>query len=347
MPDITVTPELASIIKRERSNVTPRLSAKDLSTDIGKSETYISTLERGNIKKIDEDTFIQIFKKIKNVSEKEFNKYLENIFKDGLATRELTDEEKDNQKWMYQLNYIIRKIPIPQSVVDFINESLNELQKTTIDLTNKINENTYCKNKENYEDNKLYVSNNGGWSYKFNLSNDIITRILSRETKSINYIKMLGIIYNIFLLKGEDDSTASEYAREFLQKHKFYDLEEITDARQQQKHKESNTTTSDFSFELPKYELEFDDSLNNISKYINRLRDLKIDLAYSVVRTAEDNLTQYNKDGFIDILYTIPFGKLLNDCSKEQKQEFLNRLFDLIKETKEKASINNTTKDPD
>jgi len=109
MPDISVTLELASIIKRERTNVTPRLSAKDLSKDIGKSETYISTLERGNIKKIDEDTFIQIFKKIKNGSEKEFSDYLNSILNEGLASIELTDEELDKQKWMYQLNYIIRK----------------------------------------------------------------------------------------------------------------------------------------------------------------------------------------------------------------------------------------------
>ncbi|UYZ34182.1 hypothetical protein OD350_18225 [Clostridium beijerinckii] len=345
MPDITVTPELASIIKRERSNVTPRLSAKDLSKDIGKSETYISTLERGNIKNIEQETFVKIFEKIKNGSDDEFSDYLNNILNESLATIKYSKEELEKQKWMKQISLVIRKIPIHPSIVAFIKTSLDELEKTDIDLTNKINENTYFDDKDKYEDNTLYVLDSG-WAYKFNISTDIVSKIITRKTKSTNYITMLGIIYNIFLLKGEDDKTASKHAKEFLQKNEFYNLDEIIEARQKQKETNNTNTNSDTSFVVPKYELEFDDSLKNISKYIAKLRDLNIDLAYSVIRTVEDNLTQYNKDHFIDQFYTIPFGKLLNDCSKEQKQEFLNRLFDLIKEIKEKASINNS-KDTD
>ncbi|NFF21941.1 helix-turn-helix domain-containing protein [Clostridium botulinum] len=342
MPDIIVTSELASIIKRERTNVTPRLSAKDLSKYIGKSETYISTLERGNIKNIDEDTFIQIFKKINNCSDKEFNDYLNNILNEGLSSIELTEEELENQKWMYQLNLIIRQIPIPTSVVAFIKNSLTELDKTYIDLTNKINENTYLDNKENYEDNKLYILKNQRSAYKFNINNNIINKILNRDIKSTNYITMLGIIYNIFLLKGDGDKVASNYAKDFLLKHKFYNLEQILEARHQHAKKEINTSSSDFSFKLPKYELEFEQSLKSISNYIERLRDIKVNLAYSVVRTVEENLLQYNKDGFVDMIYTIPFGKLLKDCTQEQKQEFLDNIFRLIKDTLDKNESDQT-----
>lgn len=55
-----VTPELASIIKSTR--IVNNVTAKSVAEHIGKSQSYISKLEKGGIKSIEENELISIFK---------------------------------------------------------------------------------------------------------------------------------------------------------------------------------------------------------------------------------------------------------------------------------------------
>jgi len=342
--DIKITEKLASIIKTER--LKKKLSAKDLSKYIDKSDSYISTLERNKIDYIKEDLLFKIFEKISNSSDKELNEYINNILADTFLDFKLNDKELKKQEWMLQLGLVIRKIPIPKSIIEFINESLIDFNKSELDLTRKINENTYFTDQENYETNKLYVQNDGSWAYRFKLEDNIITDILNKTNRTTNYITMLGIIYNIYLFKGEDNSNAQIKADLFLKEHKFYDLKQIIKVRQQHLNKEINKidTNSDFSFELPKYEMAFDEALTKIKKYINQLRDINIDSAYSIVKAVESNIDN-DSGGFMNVIYSIPFSKLLKDCTKEQKQEFLSNLSKLIASTIEKNKSNSNQED--
>lgn len=340
MPDITITSNLASIIKEERKKA--NISAKDLSNYLNKSDAYISTLERGNIKKIDEDTFINIFRKIRDCSNEDANKFLSESITNGLTSINYDEKELAKQTWLLKLNYVIREIPIPKIIVDFINESLVELNKTPDDLTEQINKNQYFDKKENFESNKIYLHPDG-WSYKFNLDPTIIKSILSKKTTSINYITMLGIIYNIYLLKGEDNKNASNLAKDFLKSNKFYTLVEISTARKQHAKKQEITNPDEYSFELPKYEEDIDNSLESIKKYIYKLRDLKVDTAFRVVKTTEANL-KYDA-GFMTVIYTIPFANLFKDLNKEEKQIFLNDLSKLIDKTVNNSKKNLTNDD--
>lgn len=338
MADVKITEKLASIIKTERQK--KKISAKDLSSYIGKSASYISTLERNKIDYIKEDLLYKIFEKISNSSQSGLDDYIENILADAFLEFKLNDKELKKQEWMLQLSLVIREIPISMKIVEFIKESLSELNKTEIDLTRKINENTYCDDQENYEFNKLYVENDGRWSYRFKIDDDLIENILNKKIRVINYVTMLGIIYNIYLLKGESDHDAQDKADDFLKSRKFYNLRQIVTARQQSLNKEINQISSgEYSFELPKYEEEFDKSLKEIRNYISQLRDMKIDTAFTIVKTTESNIKI--DPGFMNVIYSIPFGKLFKDSSKEQKQKFLTSLSKLIKDTLEKNEPQN------
>ncbi|WP_252238559.1 helix-turn-helix transcriptional regulator [Clostridium sp. VAP51] len=340
MADIKVTEKLASIIKEERQK--KKISAKDLSKYIGKSDSYISTLERNKIDYIKEDLLYEIFEKISNSSNKELEKYINGILADTFLSFKLNDSELKKQQWVLQLSLIVRQIPIPGKIISFITTTLDELNKTPVDLVRKINDNTYLEDKSDLEPNKLYVKQNGSWSYKFKIDDTLILGILNKSIKTSNYISMLGIIYNLYLFKGEDDTVAKNKADDFLKSNKFYDLKQIVKARQQHLNKEINNQISDeYSFELPKYEEEFDKSLKEIKKYINQLRDMKVDTAFTIVKTTESNLKI--DAGFMNIIYSIPFGELFKKFTKEQKQEFLSDLSRLIKDTVEK---NKTSQSP-
>lgn len=334
MADIRITEKLATIIKTERQK--KNISAKDLSKYIGKSDSYISTLERNKIDYIKQDLLFKIFEKISNSSSKELKEYMDNILADAFLEFKLNNKELKKQEWMLQLSLIIREIPIPPSIIRFIKESLSELNKSELDLTRKINENTYFPDQNDYEFNILYVENDGSWSYRFKLDDNVILDILNKKIKFINYITMLGIIYNIYLLQGESNAEAQVKAEEFLKNNKFYNLRQVVTARQQHLNKElTQISSDDYSFELPKYEEEFDKSLKEIKKYITQLRDIKINSAFTLVKTTEANLK--SDAGFMNVIYSIPFSQLFADLTKEQKQEFLTNLSKLIDTTIEKS----------
>ncbi|MBN1044887.1 hypothetical protein DVW08_05810 [Clostridium botulinum] len=342
MANIIVTPQLASIIKRERTNASPKLSAKELSLAIDKSDTYISTLERGNIKKLDSKLFIKIFRKIKICSDEEFQNYINQILNDAFTSLHYNEKELKHQEWILQLSLIIRKIPIPKTVVEFIKNSLDELNITVNDLTRKINENIYLPSPEDFEYNTLKVFDNGRWGYKYKLNDTILEKILSSDTKSCNYITMLGITYNIYLLQGNDDQTAQQKANMFLSDNQFYNLRDIHRARNIETKKKENQNDDDLysSLVLPEYEISFNTEFEKLKKRIREYRDMNIESALPMIKSINENLSLDLP--FTNFIYKISFAKLFKDLTVEQKKEFLSNLLDLIKDSIEK---NKSTKD--
>lgn len=337
MANITVTPELASIIKRERTNANPKLSAKELSLAIEKSDTYISTLERGNIKKLDSKLFINIFRKIKICSDAEFQNYINTILNDAFTSIKYNEKELKKQEWILQLSLVMRKIPISANIITFIKESLAELNLTDIDLIRKTNANTYLPNPEKLEYNTLKIDDDGLWSYKYKLSDNTINDIVTSKAKTCNFIIMLGIIYNIYLLQGNDNASAQKNANKFLFDNKFYNLNQIYKVRKAELEKTADKENP-YSFALPEYESEFSKTLANLKQYITQFRDMNVDSALSMITTVENNLKLDAQ--FMNVIYKIPFYKLFKDFNVQQKQNFLSKLRTLIDETIEENKAN-------
>ena len=337
MANITVTPELASIIKRERANANPKLSAKELSLAIEKSDTYISTLERGNIKKLDSKLFINIFRKIKICSDAEFQNYINTILNDAFTSIKYNEKELKKQEWILQLSLVMRKIPISPNIITFIKESLAELNLTDIDLIRKINSNTYLPNPEKLEYNTLKIDDDGLWSYKYKLSDNTINDIVTSKAKTCNFIIMLGIIYNIYLLQGNDNALAQKNANKFLFDNKFYNLNQIYKVRKAELEKTADKENP-YSFALPEYETDFAKTLDSLKQYINEFRDMNVDSALSMITTVEKNLKLDAQ--FMNVIYKIPFYKLFKDFNVQQKQNFLSKLRTLIDETTEENKKN-------
>jgi transcriptional regulator with XRE-family HTH domain len=337
MSQIKMTEKLCLTIKEER--IKNNLSARQLSNKVDRSISYISSLERGKIDNIDEDTFIKIFRTIlSEKSEKDFNDYMNNLLAD--ISFELTQNEINDHEWLLQFSLTIRKLPITQDIIDFIESKLDSLNKTPEDLVNKINENTYLPDKDTLEENKLNVffnNNKVGWSYKFNLNNTFIEDIINKKITDINYVNMLSIIYNIFLLEEFTTSNAMNEAKKFLKNHKFYTLEEIQSLRAKKLTKSSDDVF--YNIELPDYEIEFDDNLEELIKHMNFFKDLNIKYASESLKTLNRNIGFDPK--FMLAMFNIPFHLLNNinlsdETGEEQfkiRQKFLTSVSKLLKET--------------
>ncbi len=331
MSKIEITQTLAETIKSEREK--RNISARKLSEQLGKSITYISLIERRKVQKIDYESLDKIFHAILyDLDEKSYNEYMKNLS----VTVGLNHKDLENEEWLYYLDYIKREIPITDDIIEFIKTSLEELSITSDELISTINKNIGLKNK-NIEDNKLVI-NDTSVSYKFNLSKNVVEEIIQKKKISSNYVLMLGIINNIYILKNYDSQEAIDKAYDFLFSCRFYSLNEIVKIRKQHnqnKNSENNNYSNEIEYELPIYEEPFKNSLDSLVSYFEFQRDLNILNALKITDTLNSNI---NYDaGFMNVIFKIPFSKLFKYLNKEQKQEFLTNLTELVKVTVEKS----------
>lgn len=343
MSKIEITPKLAEIIKNEREK--RNLSARKLSLLLRKSITYISLIERNKVQRIDSESLYNIFREILfDLDEKSYDEYMKNLSVNvGLN---LDKKDLKNEEWLYHLDYIKREILITKDIREFIQTSLEELSITSDELVSTINKNIGLENK-NIEENKLILGDDDNSAiYKFNLSENVVEQIIQRKINSSNYILMLGIISNIYILKNYGAQEALDKASDFLVNHKFYTLNQILKSRKQHnqnKDSKNSQYSNETEYELPIYEESFSKSLNLLVSYFKFQRDFNMSNALQITDTLNHNL-KYDA-GFMNVIFKIPFFKHFKDFEKEQKQEFLNDLLKLIKDTIEKNKPPQTNDD--
>lgn len=230
MPNVNLTEHLRNTIRDLRKEKKKR--GDELSKEIGKGAAYISQIENGKIKEIDLSLLNKIFHKITDLSGEEYNNFLDDLLNETVC--HMTQEELEHEEWVARFNYELRKIPITDSLVEFIKDKLDELNYTPEEFVNIINENRGLQDDTITEENKLIIKiidlGNGNFgvsqSIRFNLPHDFIAKILSKETKTINYINMEGIIFNLVLFDNNSVEDASKKAEQLLYDNQFYTIQE-------------------------------------------------------------------------------------------------------------------------
>lgn len=282
MPNIELTETLRNTIRDLRKRRKKR--GDELSKELGKGASYISQIENGKIKEIDFDLLNQIFHRITDLSDAQYNEFIKNLLENTVSR--MTDEELQHEKWMHQFNFEIRKYPITNDLISFINDKLSELHYTPEELVSIINENRGLENINIEDTNKLHVDivdiGNGGWgvftSIKFDLPSDFIANILNKKTTSINYVNMQGILYNIFTLEGYSHDEAHRQATEILDQNKFYTIEKRNKLIRDNI-KEKSTSNIDFTFydvQPTDYDKQYEKLKHDINNAFNALRDNNI-----------------------------------------------------------------------
>lgn len=294
MAKYDVTSELAETIRTVR--IQNHVTAKSVANHIGKSKSYISKLENGEIKTIQEKELSNIFRYILG-SDDGYQDFLNNKLERLLDTLEVrySDEEIKEQLWFYNYDTVLRLIPIPGALIDDINSRLNLLQISSSVICDRINSNEdFPKDKEvekcppnewqaRIKNHHVDIS-----FIKMMVSYTDIMGILTKEKTSCNYVTLLSIVY--YLLKFEKGFGAQEgkylleVAEDYLNHFKFYSL--ITKYKLSQQAK----TQSDYESFMSSFDKTNYDLMNQIIASFKVFSDLDIERTNKYLEVFIDNL---------------------------------------------------------
>ena len=253
MAKYDVTNELAEIIKSTR--IQNHISSKSVAEHIGKSQSYMSKLEKGDIKSIDESELTSIFKFIFN-SDEDFQIFLNTTLYQILKTLDLrfTDDEIDEQLWFCNYDTVLRLIPIPEELIDNLNYRINTLNLSISELCSRINSNEgidpQITNVDAYPFNEwqaFVVNHKIEFSFiKMKVQPSEIEGIINKTYKSSNYVTMQAIVYYLLKIEeyddkvdisGEENTNLMAETVKYLNSYKFFSLAEKRKLKNQAKSK--------------------------------------------------------------------------------------------------------------
>lgn len=338
MARFDVTPELASIIKSTR--IAHNITAKSVAEHIGKSQAYISKLEKGELKTINQDQLLDIFIFVLG-SEEAFQDFLNNTLVSVFSTLTLRHSQKeiDKQIWYQNFDTVLRQIPIPESLVHNINEIISENNIDIDRLVNKINGNEEIKliidNIENYPENTWnYLVEDGETKQIFirmHIKKNTVSDILSFQYKSTNYVNMLAIVfYSLVIIENSQNANISDEtykalkakAIDILNRHRFFSLEEkYYLEKQAQNDQEREALISEFDKENSK-------TINEIIEVFRVFSDVDMLRTTNYLNQFKSNLKW--DSGFVFEILNMPFDTLSN-TNIEHRKKLLREIYDLIK----------------
>lgn len=322
MPKVKLTEELSNALKNTRND--KNIKAADLAKEIGKSLAFISKLENKGAEHVELGILIAIFKFL--IGEEEFKDFINPLLEK--ATIELTPEEIEKQEWVKIFDLEYRRIPIPTSLVEFINCELEKFSQTPEQVILEMNKNDELTEKDMLGQNKnslIFTKNkedSDSYSYIiFELEDSFLTKILNGEKKTINYITMEGIMRTIYKIEGFSIDDAHNKAVSALNDNKFYSLYE------KKKLLRKNKRQEDMDAVLTDFDKANRKTVNSILKNIMMLSDWNIDYANKKLKNL-DNSFKIDPP-FILAIIGSEFFKLKN-AKKETKKIFLSELTTLI-----------------
>ena len=343
MPKIVVTDKLADTIKMLRMQ--NGIKSKDLAEHLGKTPGYVSKLEKQEVKNIELETVESIFSFILGDDYKKTE-----IWEQIYASLQIkySKTEIDEEIWFTNFDTVYRHIPIPESLVDYLNEKIISLNITRELLLQRINANEALSEEEildkNLKPNKWYPAISGkGSSIKISMSSNMLTDILDKKALSAPHVFVYCILY--YLLKIEkhgsivdiDDELDKQLHREttsILNTHKFYSISE----------REAIVSQAQSKEEIHNLLSSFDnDNAKLISEILGELKfasDMDI-------RITNDRLTGFLKNLSTDVWFTLRLISLdyhlLESVDISQRKEFLKEVDELIKKyTDTQKNIKNT-----
>lgn len=332
MPNFELTENLRQTIRDLRKKKKKR--GDELSKELGKGASYISQIENGKIKEINFDLLDEIFRKITDLPENEYNNFLNKLLDD--ASSHMTKDELLHEKWMHQFNHENRKFPITDSILSFIISSLDSLGYSPQEFMGIINENRSLGNIEIVEPNKLNIEifddGNGNCrifsSIRFELPLDFLDKIISKKIQTINYINMQGIIFNLFLLLNDNNiDDAHVQTDKMLYDNQFYTIEERNELiRVNIENKVKNNERFTFYDVQPTdYDKTYSKLIEDIENGLDFLRNK--DIVYTCKRLEELSKNMHDDLGFTIAIMSSPLAQITDD----KKQDFWEKYNELIK----------------
>lgn len=341
MARFEVTPELANMIKSAR--VQNEITAKAVAEHIKKSQSYMSRLESASIRTIEEELLTSIFRYIyeKNDDSLSFDTILEKIY--SSIEIQYTDQEIIDQLWWDTYDTVIRRIPVPGDLIDFILAEINRCQIDVGELSKRINANEaiypMIKNEDPYPFNewKAIIRNHKKEMIfiKLRIEEDYIRKVLGREETSTNYMTMKAIVYYLYKMihygsaveiGEEGNNRLDTMSRNCLNEYRFYSIAE------KYRLKKVATSIEEEERLISSFDKENQQIINKILSVYKVYTDLDIAKSNELLMKYAKNLEW--DAGFMMALLSMDFNEL-KDTSFSVKMRLLKDVRGLIKKYKE------------
>ena len=321
MPKVRLTEELSNALKNTRHDKDKK--ASDVATEIGKSTAFISKLENNAVEYVDLDVIAAIFQFLIG-KDKNFEDYINPLLEK--ASMKLTHKEIEKQQWMQVFDMVSRRIPIPVSLISFLNDELKKLNLTPQQIILEMNKNEELSDEDLLNTNKNSLifdkSKEDSYSYIiFALEENLLTEILNGEKKTSNYITMEGIVRTLYKIEGFSVDDATNKVISALNDNKFYSLYE------KKKLLRNNKLREDMEAVLTDFDKANRKTVNSIMKNIMMLSEWNIDYANKKLKNLDSSFE--TDPPFILAVIGSEFFKLKN-VKTENKKQFLSELNKLI-----------------
>jgi transcriptional regulator with XRE-family HTH domain len=324
------------------------IKSKDLAKHINKSPAYISKVEKGDIKEIDTILLKEIISFINN----ENNAYETFLLS---ATEKISAEELDHYAWFLNYDTIDRLLPVPESLIKFINSKMSDLKITSEQLCKYINENEDLASDffKNHNINKYDTPLNIWNAYRtvsidgkpikssfilLNYEQKDIDLLLSSQMDKSNYTFLFAIIYHLFKYECklnhnfEDLESCQLKTLDLLRSNKIYTLTDLKRISRQA------NTKAEYNELLNEFDQTNQNLINMLLKKISFISEYD-------VKYANDKLTNIVKNIEDDISFSLSFMALsierLKDANFDLKKEFLDQVDNLINLYLEKMQNDN------
>lgn len=329
MAKIMVTRELAETLKSLR--IQNNIKATDLAMHLGKSPAYISKLEKGQIQTLKDDEFQKILEYIlDDISNS--NEIAETLF--SSLKYKYSDEEIDQQLWFLNFDTIVRMIPIPDELIDEINQLIFDHNISRKDLLTLINKNQFLTDQEISDEripyNEWYEDENKGSCIKIKFEESVFNDLLDKKINVAPYIYPYTILYYFFVIicdktldemTNEDCNSFQNNATRILNKHKFYSIMErdkLLSSKQNETEKEEI---------LNSFDRDNSKIINEILSEFKFLADANIVVTNDRLKLFLDNL--HFDVGFMLKIISLDYNKL-NEVDIENKKSFISEVEKLI-----------------
>lgn len=199
---IYINEELGMIIKNFR--VEYKVTAKSITDNFNKASSYISKLEKGDVKKIDVPFFVDLC----NYISPEKNGVIDFVKK---ASSKFLDCSTETQNTIMNIDDLVIEHAVNNAFISEINKYMEEHSITVENLYNEINKNDDLKDLEgdllkNIPSNEWYSkipSKHGRFVIKLAIPLDYLTGLLSSNIQRIHAVIAEAILYTLFKLGGE------------------------------------------------------------------------------------------------------------------------------------------------
>ncbi len=199
----SVTPELALLLKTMSAQCP--LPAKTVAEQLGKSPSYVSKLENGEVKSIQKDVLAHMLTILSGEED-----FFEGVLPAAMKVLHsfLDPQRLVNQVWLLQFDIVERKVAVPSSMAEDINRNLTEVKTSLKDLVRLTNSNIDSELTAAFPANEVACIDYEGtprFVVRVEVAENDVVRAFKSETPILSYSALHDLVFNMFRLLNYPD----------------------------------------------------------------------------------------------------------------------------------------------